>query len=69
MTPEEEYDYLREQLRSIPDFIPVLEHPNKLRAANMRAEKINNKLSTLVDTPEFREYITDTQVFHVCFSL
>lgn len=56
ITPDEEFDLIREQLRNIPDFIIWEVHPNIVRTTSMRVERLRKKLQKLVASAEFIEY-------------
>jgi hypothetical protein len=48
-TLEEEYDYLSQQLEDTGRFLPWEVHPNKLRAATLRAARLNKKIVVVMN--------------------
>lgn len=55
-TPDEEYEYLNKELQECGDFFAWEEHPNRMRAYNIRAARLKKRLSELVASEEFRYY-------------
>lgn len=52
----EEYCYWYEQFNRLDPKLPWDKHPNELRQANRRNEKILKKLEELIDSEEFKEH-------------
>ena len=55
-TPDEEYEYLNKQLEESGNFFSWEEHPNKMRAYDIRVARIKKRLSELIASKEFKEY-------------
>jgi hypothetical protein len=55
-TPDEEYAFLWDKLRSMGDYFAWDVHPNRIRADDMYRKKLHKKLKILVDSDEFQEY-------------
>ena len=56
MTPDEEFDLIFQQINNIPDYLPLDVHPNVIRAANIRAQKLWKRYKNLVASAEYIEY-------------
>lgn len=55
-TPNEEFDYINEELDKVNNFFPWDEHPNKVRTAAIQARRLRKKLVALIDSYEFQYY-------------
>lgn len=55
-TPDEEYEYLNQQLQECGNFFAWEEHPNRLRASDIRAARLRKRISELVASEEFKDY-------------
>lgn len=56
LTPDEELDLIREQIRNVPDFIIWEVHPNVVRTTKMYMDKLTARLNKLIVSAEFLEY-------------
>lgn len=57
MNPCEQYEhYYNELFNGIDEVFPWDQHPNQVRAAEIRRQRTMKKMKALVDTEEFKEH-------------
>lgn len=54
-TPDEEYEYLTITLNSLGNFFAWDVHPNKIRATEIRRQRLSKRLLDLVASDEFQD--------------
>lgn len=55
-TPDEEYEYLNNELRESGNFFAWEEHPNRVRATNIRQARLQKQIKELVASEEYKHY-------------
>lgn len=56
MTPDEELDYLNNEIDKAGNYFAWEVHPNKIRASDMLIKRLRQKIKKIVASPEFLEY-------------